>query len=214
MAQVIHRKGKRYRLWDSFSDRYTTGEMTRKAMVAHLVAIGDQHPRAIEDRMARADEHGTSSLTSHGHPSPRSDKEWEGERCEFCSLFHHGFRASSDGESCQDCGEPESDKGHLPPCTEPPELDAGPTVAQRMAGWSHLWEVTFYHETATPFMDVLARRIPGDSRTWEWGIRHQDVLTQGTVAFPTPGQVALHVTSVIMNHHPDWELRALITVSP
>jgi len=67
MATFVHRKntpeGPRYRVWDTEVDRYATPPLTRAEMALCLkVYIHDIETYNPEERLARADLKGTSSL--------------------------------------------------------------------------------------------------------------------------------------------------------
>lgn len=72
MATFIHRcntpDGPRYREWCTVTDTYSTELMTRAEMLVYLGRHGDE-------RLARADETGTSSRVSGPRPMDRWDKE-------------------------------------------------------------------------------------------------------------------------------------------
>lgn len=80
MADFVHRNGAEYRLWGSIVDAYLTPPLSRDAMRRFLTGTRNPTGRATaqeaEERLAHADEHGTSQ---HGHTRPAS--EWKQERC-------------------------------------------------------------------------------------------------------------------------------------
>lgn len=119
MATFVHRQntpnGPRYRVWNTVVDTYETPPLSRDEAAAYLDRR-DMHARP-EERLARADLLGTSSLRGDTRDM---DGPWDVERCEGtggCGRFHHAYTARVDG-SCSWCGEPESDRGHGAPCFE------------------------------------------------------------------------------------------------
>jgi len=118
MGNIIHRKGRRYRVWSTYTDTYITGPMSRGQMTRHLVrcATREFEGRILQDtevRMERASKKGTSSLVG----SPRDGTKWDTERCQ-CGNFHHTFELRASDGKCSHCGEPEDDTSHKPPCKE------------------------------------------------------------------------------------------------
>lgn len=116
MATFVHRKntsdGPRYRVWNTVVDVYETAPLTR-AEVAQYLDRRDFHGGA-EERLARTDASGTSSLRGDTRDM---DGPWDVERCEGkggCGRFHHAYAEGVNG--CSWCGEARSDKGHAPPC--------------------------------------------------------------------------------------------------
>ncbi|UJR81477.1 hypothetical protein [Sandaracinus amylolyticus] len=110
MANFVHRKntddGPRYRVWNTVVDRYETPPLTRGEVIEYL-----DNPNAAE-RVARADENGTSSKLGDARDP---DGPWDTETCEVCGGFHHAFVERAHGQ-CARCGEAEFDRPHGPPC--------------------------------------------------------------------------------------------------
>lgn len=138
MATFVHRRntpaGPRYRVWNTVVDAYETAPLTREETLAYLrerdrVAAAE----ATEQRIARADTHGTSSRLGDTR-DPHGP--WDTERCEDwpgggkgCGRFHHAFVASErHTHDCKWCGEPESERHHGPPCFERETYDDGLVV--------------------------------------------------------------------------------------
>lgn len=116
MGRAIHRKEDKYRMWSTVVDRYLTEPMTREEMAAWvkedaIQTLLERLDQDTEFRLDRADKCGSS-----GHP--RDPSAWETEMCSR-GRFHHVFAPTLKG-NCSECGEPEEDHAHLPPCTPSP----------------------------------------------------------------------------------------------
>lgn len=118
MPRFVHCRetsdGVRFREWSSVVDAYTTEPLTREEMVDHLrrSAVTD-FERAVDERLDRAQQTGTSALSGEG--AAALSEPWETEICQRCGRFHHAFVARSKGR-CSQCGEAENDRAHRPPC--------------------------------------------------------------------------------------------------
>lgn len=109
MGMIVHRRQRRYRVWSTVCDQYATPSMTREEMAAELARPIHGHqsertPEAIEARLRRADDNGTSA-----HGRKRSAARWDTEMCNGCGSFHHKHR-----EGC--CDDPRGHPCHGPRC--------------------------------------------------------------------------------------------------
>lgn len=78
-----------------------------------IQSVGNLVPTSGEERLARADQRGTSARDRSPRESP--DDEWEIERCD-CGSFHHEYQPREPGAPCVACGELAEDQSHRPPC--------------------------------------------------------------------------------------------------
>ena len=111
-----------YREWSSIADGYTTHPIPRETMTRYLMRSYSQidveegvAARRIDERLARADANGTSSLDGD---TQDVSGPWETERCEGpngCGGFHHVYAPRADG-SCSECGEGADERSHGPEC--------------------------------------------------------------------------------------------------
>lgn len=115
---IIHRNGKKYRLWSNDTRRYITKPLSHTDMTALLVAEAVERAKVeAAERLRRADAWGTSEV---GRGLERDATAWDVEACAICEMHHHAFKARHGApKHCFTCDGSPDEPQHGPACKAP-----------------------------------------------------------------------------------------------